>query len=251
MSKQYPFFREPDEETQAVIGAEAITSDLNGNYQKPYAILTQKRLYCKNEHGNFIVNTSQLLSAGMPSIGGTGAKLLWIIFGMAAYMIATKLICLFNRDARYLNTSSIEVNLACFGIVCLIVFLVIRVKLPLIASVLLCTYPVCLILVSFWVNHYRFESFLRFLLYYFSDAWYLFGYSPIMGALDWICYRGPIILIVIYCIKNRSMNNNNSMFQIVHTNGAFSFNPKDYPGEELKNFEAQVNTLRKGKANGK
>ena len=47
MREQYPFFRDGDEKTQAIIGEEAVSTDLEGQYQKPYAVLTQKRLYCK------------------------------------------------------------------------------------------------------------------------------------------------------------------------------------------------------------
>lgn len=64
MREQYPFFREEDERARAVIGADAAEADLNGEYQKPYAILTQKRLYCKNETGNFITQSADLLKAG-------------------------------------------------------------------------------------------------------------------------------------------------------------------------------------------
>ena len=39
-------------------------ADLSGEYQKPYAILTQKRLYCKNEMGNYITPSADLLKAG-------------------------------------------------------------------------------------------------------------------------------------------------------------------------------------------
>ena len=60
MIETYPFFREEDERTQAVIGEDAIASDLEGTYQKPYAVLTQKRLYCKNQQGNFIVDNINL-----------------------------------------------------------------------------------------------------------------------------------------------------------------------------------------------
>lgn len=45
MREQYPFFRDRDEQTQAIIGEEAVNADLDGEYQKPYAVLTQKRLY--------------------------------------------------------------------------------------------------------------------------------------------------------------------------------------------------------------
>ena len=61
--KKYPFFKEDDETTLAVIGERYAASDLNGEYQRPYAILTQKRLYCKNESANFILKTSEIYTA--------------------------------------------------------------------------------------------------------------------------------------------------------------------------------------------
>lgn len=70
MREQYPFFRDDNEKTQAVIGEEAANADLNGDYQKPYAILTQKRLYCKNEQGNFIADVAAIKSAGTGLLPG-------------------------------------------------------------------------------------------------------------------------------------------------------------------------------------
>lgn len=64
MREKYPFFRDADEQTRAVIGAEAADADLNGSYQKPYAILSDKRLYCKNEQGNFIADGKTVRMAG-------------------------------------------------------------------------------------------------------------------------------------------------------------------------------------------
>lgn len=58
----YPFFQEEDEKTIAVLGEQAAAADLEGTYRMPYAVLTQKRLYCKNDAGNFVVESSDLLS---------------------------------------------------------------------------------------------------------------------------------------------------------------------------------------------
>lgn len=60
---RYPFFKEEDEKTIAVLGGEAVAADLKGNYRMPYAVLTQKHLYCKNEAGNFVVDSSDICSA--------------------------------------------------------------------------------------------------------------------------------------------------------------------------------------------
>lgn len=80
MREQYPFFRDGDEQTRAVIGEEAINADLDGEYQKPYAVLTQKRLYCKNEQGNFITDASTLRSAGKGLLTGQN----WFLWAVAA-----------------------------------------------------------------------------------------------------------------------------------------------------------------------
>ena len=57
---RYPFFKEEDEKTIAVLGGEAVAADLKGNYRMPYAVLTEKHLYCKNEAGNFEVEASNI-----------------------------------------------------------------------------------------------------------------------------------------------------------------------------------------------
>ena len=58
--KRYPFFKDEDENAVAVIGEDAVMSDLDGAYTKPYAVLTQRRLYCKNEAGTFITDVSEV-----------------------------------------------------------------------------------------------------------------------------------------------------------------------------------------------
>lgn len=91
MREQYPFFRDGDEKTQAIIGEEAVNADLDGAYQKPYAILTQKRLYCKNEQGNFITDASALQSANKGLLPGKN----WFLWAVAACVgLALVLLCL-------------------------------------------------------------------------------------------------------------------------------------------------------------
>lgn len=91
MREQYPFFRDGDEQAQAVIGEEAVNADLDGDYQKPYAVLTQKRLYCKNEQGNFITDASALRSAGKGLLPGQN-WFLWAVVGCVS--LALVLLCL-------------------------------------------------------------------------------------------------------------------------------------------------------------
>lgn len=91
MREQYPFFRDRDEQTQAIIGEEAVNADLDGEYQKPYAVLTQKRLYCKNEKGNFITDAATLKSAGKGLLPGQN----WFLWAVAACAgLALALLCL-------------------------------------------------------------------------------------------------------------------------------------------------------------
>ncbi len=91
MREQYPFFRDGDEQTQAVIGEEAVSADLDGDYQKPYAVLTQKRLYCKNEQGNFITDASALQSASKGLLPGQN----WFLGAVTACVgLTLVLLCL-------------------------------------------------------------------------------------------------------------------------------------------------------------
>ncbi len=80
MTEQYPFFRDADERARAVIGEEAARADLDGEYQKPYAVLTQKRLYCKNEQGNFITDAAGVRSAGEGRLPGQN----WFLWAVVA-----------------------------------------------------------------------------------------------------------------------------------------------------------------------
>ena len=91
MREQYPFFRDGDEQTQAVIGEEAVNADLDGDYQKPYAVLTQRRLYCKNEQGNFITDASALQSASKGLLPGQN----WFLGAVTACVgLTLVLLCL-------------------------------------------------------------------------------------------------------------------------------------------------------------
>ncbi len=91
MREQYPFFRDGDEQTRAVIGEEAVDADLDGEYQKPYAVLTQKRLYCKNEQGNFITDAAAVRSAGKGRLPGHN----WFLWAAAVCLtLALGLLCL-------------------------------------------------------------------------------------------------------------------------------------------------------------
>lgn len=92
MKERYTFFRDESEQSQAVIGESAIESDLNGRFDKPYAVLTKKYLYCKNEMGNFIVETDQLQSAGIKATPAA-STLSWVAFSVAALATALLIYC--------------------------------------------------------------------------------------------------------------------------------------------------------------
>lgn len=91
MREQYPFFRDPEERARAVIGGEAADADLNGEYRKPYAILSDCRLYLKNERGNFIIERDKIKSAGK----GVRPGMNWFAWAAAILMVlALALLCL-------------------------------------------------------------------------------------------------------------------------------------------------------------
>lgn len=57
---RYPFFKDAEEQTVAVLGEKAIAADLEGKYSVPYAVLTQRYLYCKNETGNYVTEVADI-----------------------------------------------------------------------------------------------------------------------------------------------------------------------------------------------
>lgn len=83
MKERYPFFRDETEHSLAVIGESAVEPDLNGQFEKPYAVLTSKWLYVKNERGNFMVPTDQVQRAGQGVVPAM-VTLIRAIFALAA-----------------------------------------------------------------------------------------------------------------------------------------------------------------------
>lgn len=142
MTEQYPFFRESDERTLAVIGEKAVISDLSGTYKKPYAVLTQKRLYCKNELGNFITGYDKILHAGHQK--NAHQWLLWAAFGLDVLVVISGFI-LFLYSIRHMRSNSdfftpflYFLLIPCSGV---ILFLIFREKLPKAAPIILCICP--------------------------------------------------------------------------------------------------------------
>lgn len=110
MKERYPFFRDETERSLAVIGESAIEPDLNGQFEKPYAILTEKHLYCKNEMGNFIVETDHLQNAEVKAAPSMSV-LSQAVFIIAAF-ITTLLIGSYYFSAKHLFQARIPNLLA-------------------------------------------------------------------------------------------------------------------------------------------
>lgn len=146
MKEKYPFFRDESEQSQAIIGESAIESDLHGHFEKPYAVLTQKRLYCKNEMGNFIVEAEQLQSAGVT--GATVAsKLSQAVFFIAA--LATALLTyLFVSISRQYKDQSEKIIPLVFVLGLLGLSLAFMKKRPKMALALLAVHSLLLFLFS-------------------------------------------------------------------------------------------------------
>lgn len=81
-TEKYPFFQDEDEKTIAVIGGQFAAADLGGTYQAPYAILTQKKLYCKNEAGYFIKDASKITTMQMKHQAENYERISWFLFGV-------------------------------------------------------------------------------------------------------------------------------------------------------------------------
>lgn len=261
MTKKYPFFRDEDEQTQAVIGEDAIAADLNGTYQKPYAVLTQKRLYCKNERGNFIVGNDQLSGAGISKGKSTPKFLLWAAFGItiiAVLLSVRNALGEINNSLRniqfvldHMGISVIDLAVnpelikdirpeslrllymlrvqIVVAVIILIAFLFFQIRLPKIAPIFLCAYSMFSIILFVWdLTH---------------------GYGIRRTELGIILLNIVVIVltVVFYFMKD---SGNVKWFEIRHTTGTFTFSLKLYPAGELKNFEKQVKALQIGGTNG-
>lgn len=225
MTEKYPFFREADEQTKTVIGEDAIAADLNGTYQKPYAVLTQKRLYCKNERGNFIVGADKLLGANMAQ-NAVAKNLLWAAFAVdMLYAVLVGILAYFFTKVRtVINTSFVAIVAIA---ICLVAFLLVRKKHPKISPLLLGIGSIFPIAYSLYL----------FMLGFFS--------------IDVLIYALPSVAAVVLCVVAAIKNRDSGRFEVRHSTGTFTFSPKLYPAGELKNFEKQVKALQAGGANGR
>ncbi len=148
MKERYPFFRDESEQSQAVIGESAIESDLNGHFEKPYAILTEKHLYCKNEMGNYIVESDRLQSAGVKA-ASTVSTLFWIAFSIAA-LATVLLIYFFVTMSKHWDSSLLAEKMLplLFALALLGLSLAFMKKRPKVALALLAAHSLLLFLCS-------------------------------------------------------------------------------------------------------
>lgn len=265
MTKKYSFFRDGDEQAQAVIGEDAIAADLNGTYQKPYAVLTQKRLYCKNERGNFIVGADKLLGADLEQ-NASNQNILWIAFavialglilvvgnGRAIYRGLISYYEFYGSDNYYAERfARIRANLTIWtiffaiSIICLIVFLISQRKRSKISPFLLCITPIVQIAsVIYYIyiicNYEGWPVVYALINYFFS-----FHTAIIFRFIPTVLF----VVAIIFCVISATNNKATEWFEIRHTTGMFTFSPKLYPAGELKNFEKQVKALQAGGTNG-
>lgn len=222
MKIQYPFFRDPDECTWAVIGEGAAEADLEGSYQKPYAILTQKRLYCKNDLGNFITENSDLRSAGVISVGRNW--LAGIAFLCTAIMTAMNSIC-------YRNSSIFQIIYGIYNH---------DAKITAFAVLSTMVRGACLLFPVFLEkkkkNKIAIAVTMLFVLYATAESTYFsIRYrQSYWTEIPYICN----LLALWWAYKHRE-------FQIQCARSSFSFDLAAYPAQELKQFTKAVKALPK------
>ena len=225
MKQQYPFFRDEDEQTKAVIGEDVIEADLNGEFQKPYAVLTQKRFYAKDWRGNFIVENGDLTETTTRTKDLSNSSRLLISAAVVTMVGLLFNLWIVSRLLRQFSPSQ------------LIQAIPATMKLNPIAGLSLLgifRLPVC------------FVGLLGFMLFRKKDERKAL-ICVIVSTVSILSLLG-IVFIILYFFSKR---NSNLLFSVVHTSGEFTFVSKDYPEEELKNFEIQVKKLKAGVASGK
>ncbi len=236
MTERYSFFQDEAEKSQAIIGESAIIADLNGTFEKPYAVLTQQRLYCKNEQGNFIVNADQIQTANraaapiMPVLG-------WVVFAIAALSVA--LLALLSSDILIsfnVFNDKRKILFLFFGastMLCLsLVWVRKRPEVTLIfliaSSILLSFSRVSSTVIDIIMNNG--------INYLNAHNLYLYGQVsrmlPLIGEINFVL---GIVSLILYVKKKRSI-----VYEIKHSSGTFFFQEKDYTQEELSAFSKAV-----------
>lgn len=229
MRERYPFFRDEDERSRAVIGESAIEPDLNGHFEKPYAILTPKRLYCKNEQGNFIVETDRIKSVGekaglpMPVLG-------WVVLGLVFLLSALWVMFLasgaFGPGWTSRTGDALPLFL-CVLVVLLMSFIWIR-KRP---QVMLACLMVGSIISSVNIEkaYNEFADHTRAAEMTARRISMLGVFALILGA----------VALFLYIKKEKGF-----AYEVRHSTGIFFFQRKDYPQEELEAFSKAIAELK-------
>lgn len=211
--KSYPFFRSDEEKTIAVIGERAADSDLKGVYQQPYAVLTQQHLYCKNEVGEFVVDTSDIQATKDHRVKiKKWVYLVWIV-------VST----LYSTAGFFSNLYSGDVGLALFCLICTITnclsIFFYRRQNHLKSIVFLWVFSLLMILLL-KDSSFRVSDHLLMLL--------IFGAFPLIYTLSvWKSTKAPRV------------------FSIVCTGGTFSFAIDNYSSQELVDFQSKVSPFCK------
>lgn len=222
MNSQYPFFRDEDEQTQAVIGEDVIALDLAGTYQKPYAVLTQKRLYCKNERGNYITTVDDIIDGSYLEKYNHICRELWIgIFIVLASMFWKYFI--FGRAYGFVEiTGAITI----ISLICSIYFIwrkmTTYVPIPLILG------QITVFIISLYNVVSNYSGY-----YGFYDIFSLFRfYELTTPMLCLLCF----IIALIKGIRAKS----DKAFVINCQNISFSFLAHLYPEEEIALFQEKL-----------
>lgn len=257
MIETYPFFREEDERTQAVIGEDAIISDLNGTYLKPYAVLTQKRLYYKNEFGNFIVNNSEILqSKSVHAKKLTKYVMLLILscFLLGCFLLITQTCEYINyfhsvyfRDEamELLDRTGIRDEQRLFSplfyivristVASIVVIGITSVLKKKRATVITCMFSFAISILCCVIS--------------FLDRLFVFTPNIIFGRYCPISILGAIFnliglsICIAYLIKTQREAKTHSGFIISCKSGTFSFNESLYGNAEIGDFEIQLRKI--------
>ena len=217
MKERYPFFRDETERSLAVIGESGIESDLNGQFERSYAILTEKHLYCKNEIGNFIADVDQIQGTKfqeprtMPLFG-------WLAFVFGALPVVLWGYLFRTHGGGTQLAGLFMASLLLFGLPLLTVKWV-----PKVGLIFLTVQGVISLLAAFKSRSY--------------------------GQLKIIILVASVVIVVV-CIASLAqlfmsgVGNGGSTFEIKHSTGVFVFREKDYPPEELAAFSQAVSDLK-------
>lgn len=262
MTEVYPFFRDEDERTLAVIGEEAVAADLNGVYQKPYAVLTSSRLYCKGNrlsgntttHGNFIVDIADISSARISSPTVKNSWAVWIIAGLflvscVLLILNTKLTLQRSHDPeiemlmmmkgvqnfyQFINPT-FYIVLASAGISVIVTVVALCARRNNMVVIALTLYPIVSLLC--WI-----VTFMSLPLG--VNIGYIAIYPATFTSLTPNILNAIIVLICVLYYKSFQRPLLPQGFIIQCTNGAFCYSPSAYSEEEIANFEQHVTQLK-------